>query len=49
MGLSDRITFDQLTITQGDDATILSYQDQAIASISGGIPGQINASLFTAI
>jgi Ca2+-binding RTX toxin-like protein len=49
IGLSDGITFDQLVVTQGDGAAILSYQDQAIASISGGTPGQVNASLFTTI
>jgi Ca2+-binding RTX toxin-like protein len=49
IGLSDGITFDQLVVTQGDGAAILSYQDQAIASISGETPGQVNASLFTTI
>jgi Ca2+-binding RTX toxin-like protein len=49
IGLSDGITFEDLIVTQGDGAAILSYQDQAIASISGGTPGQINASLFTEI
>jgi Ca2+-binding RTX toxin-like protein len=49
IGLSDGITFDDLIVTQGDGAAILSYQDQAIASISGGTPGQVNASLFTTI
>jgi len=49
IGLSDGITFEDLVVTQGDGAAILSYQDQAIASISGGTPGQINASLFTEI
>jgi hypothetical protein len=41
IGLSDGITFEDLIVTQGDGAAILSYQAQAIASI--------NASLFTAI
>jgi Ca2+-binding RTX toxin-like protein len=49
IGLSDGITFDDLIVTQGDGAAILSYQDQAIASISGGTPGQVNGSLFTTI
>jgi hypothetical protein len=49
IGLSDGVTFDQLTVTQGEDSAILSYQDQAIASISGGTPSQVNASLFTTI
>jgi Ca2+-binding RTX toxin-like protein len=49
LGLSDGITYDDLIITQGNGAAIISYQDQAIASISGGTPGQINASLFTTI
>jgi hypothetical protein len=49
IGLSDGITFDDLIVTQDDGAAILSFQDQAIASISGGTPGQINASLFTTI
>jgi Ca2+-binding RTX toxin-like protein len=49
IGLSDGITFDDLIVTQGDGAVILSFQDQAIASISGGTPSQINASLFTTI
>jgi hypothetical protein len=49
IGLSDGITFEDLIVTQGDGAAILSYQDQAIASISGGTPGQINESLFSEI
>jgi Ca2+-binding RTX toxin-like protein len=49
IGLSDGITFDQLTITQGDGAAILSYQDQAIASVSGATPDQIGADNFTTI
>jgi Ca2+-binding RTX toxin-like protein len=49
IGLSDGITFDDLIVTQGDGAAILSFQDQAIASISGGTPSQVNASLFTTI
>jgi Ca2+-binding RTX toxin-like protein len=49
LGLSDGITYDDLIVTQGNGAAIISYQDQAIASISGGTPGQINAGLFTTI
>jgi Ca2+-binding RTX toxin-like protein len=49
IGLSDGITFDQLTVTQGDGAAILSYQDQAIASVSGATPDQISANLFAEI
>jgi Ca2+-binding RTX toxin-like protein len=49
IGLSDGLTFDQLTVTQGDGAAILSYQDHVIASVSGATPDQISASLFTEI
>jgi hypothetical protein len=49
IGLSDGITFDQLTGTQGEDSAILSYQDQAIASVSGATPDQISANLFAEI
>jgi len=49
IGLSDGITFDQLTVTQGDGAAILSYQDHMIASVSGATPEQISANLFAEI
>jgi Ca2+-binding RTX toxin-like protein len=49
LGLSDGITYDDLIVTQGNGAAIISYQDQAIASISGGTPSQINESLFSEI
>jgi len=49
IGLSDGITFDQLTVTQGDDAAILNYQDHAIASVSGATPDQIGADNFTTL
>jgi Ca2+-binding RTX toxin-like protein len=49
IGLSDGITFDDLTITQGNGAAIISYQGQDIGSISGGTPSQVSASNFTTI
>jgi Ca2+-binding RTX toxin-like protein len=49
IGLSDGITFDDLTFTQDGGSTILSYQDQAIASISGATAGQFDESLFTEV
>jgi Ca2+-binding RTX toxin-like protein len=49
IGLSDGITFDDLTITQGNGAAIISYQGQDIGSISGGTPGQVSTSNFTTI
>jgi Ca2+-binding RTX toxin-like protein len=49
IGLSDGITFDDLTITQGNGAAIISYQGQDIGSVSGATPSQLGASFFTAI
>jgi Ca2+-binding RTX toxin-like protein len=49
IGLSDGITFDDLIITQGNGAAIISYQDKAIASVSGANPCQLKESLFTEI
>jgi RTX calcium-binding nonapeptide repeat (4 copies) len=49
ISLSDGVTFEDLDFSQNNGTTILSYQDQAIASISGGTPGQINECLFTTI
>jgi hypothetical protein len=49
IGLSDGITIDDLIITQGNGAAIISYQHQAIASISGGTPCQLKESLFIEI
>lgn len=49
IGLSDGITFDDLTITQGNGAAIISYQGQDIGSVSGATPSQLGESFFTAI
>jgi Ca2+-binding RTX toxin-like protein len=49
IGLSDGITFDDLSITQGNGAAIITYQGQDIGSVSGATPSQLGASFFTAI
>ena len=46
IGLSDGITFDQITISQGNGAAIIDFHGQSIASISGGSPNQFDASKF---
>ena len=46
IGLSDGITFDQITISQGNGAAIINFNGQAIGLISGGTPSQFDASKF---
>lgn len=48
IGLRDGITFDTLTITQGNGAAILSFEGRAIAAVSGATPNQLNADDFVA-
>ena len=49
IGLSNNITFDQITIAQGNGAATIHYQGQTIGSISGGTPSQFDASKFVEI
>ena len=49
IGLSDGITFDQITITQGNGAALVNFNSQTIGSISGGTPNQFDASKFIAV
>ena len=49
IGLSNGITFDQITITQGNGAALVNFNGQTIGSISGGTPSQFDASRFIAV
>jgi len=49
IGLSDGITFDQITIGQGNDAAIIEFNGRAIGSVSGITPDQLDASKFAVI
>ncbi|MEM6611603.1 MAG: Ig-like domain-containing protein [Cyanobacteria bacterium P01_C01_bin.72] len=49
LGLSNGITFDQIDISQGNGAAIISFDGQAIASVSGATPDQLDESKFAVI
>ena len=49
LGLSNGITFDQVDISQGNGAAIISFDGQAIASVSGATPDQLDESNFAVI
>ncbi|MEL7078534.1 MAG: Ig-like domain-containing protein [Cyanobacteria bacterium J06582_2] len=49
LGLSNGITFDQIAISQGNGAAIISFDGQEIASVSGATPDQLDESNFAVI